>query len=78
MGDAAFMQEAIELAREDVGRAGRPFGAVPVRDGHVIARGADRMEAEHDPTADAEPVAPGDARQPELDRLRAAQSAMTA
>jgi len=51
---------------------------VPVRDGHVIARAADWMEAEHDPTADAEPVAPGDAGQPELYRLRAAQSAMTA
>jgi len=78
MGDAAIMQEAIELARADVGRGGRAYGAVPVRDGHVIARAADRMEAEHDPTADAEPVAPGDAGQPELDRLRAAQSAMTA
>ena len=27
MGDAAFMQEAIELARADVGRGGRAFGA---------------------------------------------------
>ena len=78
MGDAAFMQEAIELAREDVGRAGRPFGAVPVRDRHMIARAADRMGADRDPTAPAELVAPGDAGQPELYRLRAAQSAMTA
>ncbi|HMQ93815.1 MAG TPA: hypothetical protein PKA33_18590 [Amaricoccus sp.] len=78
MGDAAFVQEAIDLARENVGRGGRPFGAVLIRDGEVIVRAGNWLEADHDPTAHAELIAPGDAGQPELDRLWAARSAKTA
>ena len=38
MSDAdRFMTEAIALARENVRRGGRPFGAVLVMDGEVVA-----------------------------------------
>lgn len=34
-----FLNQAIELARANVDEGGRPFGAVLVRDGQVIAAG---------------------------------------
>jgi len=57
MGNA-FMQRAIELGLESV-RAGLggPFAAVVVRDGQIIAEGANRVTASNDPTAHAEVVA---------------------
>lgn len=51
------MQEAIDLARRNVADGGRPFGAVLVRDGTVIARAVNRIDADHDPTAHAELLA---------------------
>lgn len=55
---AAFLEEAIRIAVENVrtGRGG-PFGAVVVRDGSIIARGANRVTVNLDPTAHAEVVA---------------------
>ena len=50
-------RKAIELARENMVSGGGPFGAVIVRDGEVIATGANRVTANHDPTAHAEVVA---------------------
>jgi tRNA(Arg) A34 adenosine deaminase TadA len=57
-GNPEFMRQAIALATENVtsGRGG-PFGAVIVRDGEVIATGANQVTATHDPTAHAEVVA---------------------
>jgi guanine deaminase len=53
-----FMAEAIALARQNVrDGAGGPFGALVVRDDEVIASGANRVVATHDPTAHAEIVA---------------------
>lgn len=54
----AFMKEAIRLAKENV-RAGRggPFAAVVVRDGRVIAAGANSVTSTNDPTAHAEVTA---------------------
>jgi tRNA(Arg) A34 adenosine deaminase TadA len=54
----AFMQRAIELGLENVrtGRGG-PFAAVVVRDGRIIAEGANRVTKSNDPTAHAEVVA---------------------
>ena len=54
-GDPKFMRQAIELATENVvnGRGG-PFGAVVVKDGNVIATGANQVTASNDPTAHAE------------------------
>lgn len=49
------MRRAIALATENVrSGAGGPFGAVIVRDGKVIAEGANRVTQESDPTAHAE------------------------
>lgn len=56
-----FLEEAIGLAVESARSGGGPFGAVVVRDGEVIGRGANRVTATHDPTAHAEIVAIRDA-----------------
>ena len=57
-GNPAFMEQAIALATENVtsGRGG-PFGAVIVREGAVIATGANRVTELNDPTAHAEVTA---------------------
>jgi tRNA(Arg) A34 adenosine deaminase TadA len=56
--NAIFMQEAIQLSIQNVlqGKGG-PFGAVIVKDGKIIARGANSVTAHNDPTAHAEVVA---------------------
>jgi len=52
------MREAIRLATDNVASgAGGPFGAVIVKDGEIIARGANCVTADNDPTAHAEVVA---------------------
>jgi guanine deaminase len=55
MSDKKFMQEAIELSVNNVksGKGG-PFGAVVVKDGKIIARGANSVTHSNDPTAHAE------------------------
>lgn len=56
--DRRFLEEAVRLAVENVRAArGGPFGAVVVRGGEVIGRGANRVTAENDPTLHAEVVA---------------------
>ena len=55
--DSAWMRLALEQA-EDAGAAGEvPVGAVIVRDGDLLARGANAMVASGDPTAHAEMIA---------------------
>lgn len=49
-----FMQKAIDLALENIKNEGGPFGAVIVKDGVIIATGANRVTANNDPTAHAE------------------------
>lgn len=63
-GNPEFMRQAIELATTNVtsGRGG-PFGAVIVKDGVVIATGANQVTASNDPTAHAEVTAIRDACQ---------------
>lgn len=52
------MQRAISLATENVrSGAGGPFGALVVKDGIIIAEGANAVTATNDPTAHAEVVA---------------------
>ena len=34
-----FMKRAVQLAVDNVGEGGRPFGAVLVKDGNIIAEG---------------------------------------
>ena len=57
-GNPIFMEKAIALATENVtsGRGG-PFGAVIVRNGEIVATGANRVTATNDPTAHGEIVA---------------------
>jgi guanine deaminase len=55
--NADSMRRAIAIALENIRAGGGPFGAVVVRDGRVIAEGANRVTANHDPTAHAEVVA---------------------
>lgn len=52
--DVRFMEMAARLAEENVDRGGGPFGAVIVRDGKVIATGANSVTLTNDPTAHAE------------------------
>ncbi|WEJ70502.1 nucleoside deaminase [Pseudomonas sp. PSE14] len=49
-----FMREALQLARDNIDAGGRPFGAVLVKDGQVIARAANSIHLDCDPTAHAE------------------------
>jgi guanine deaminase len=55
--ETRFLCEAIELAYANVEQGGRPFGAVVVRDGEVIATGVNEMIKTNDPTAHAEMTA---------------------
>jgi guanine deaminase len=53
-----FMRRAIALALENIRSAqGGPFGALIVKDGRVLAEGANRVTATNDPTAHSEIVA---------------------
>ncbi|MGB3024289.1 nucleoside deaminase [Paradevosia shaoguanensis] len=52
-----YLRQAIELAFANLERGGRPFGAVVVRDGVVIATGVNDVVESHDPTAHAELLA---------------------
>lgn len=52
-----FMRRAVELARANIGQGGRPFGAVLVRDGRVLAEAANGIHLDHDPSAHAEMLA---------------------
>ena len=55
--DRKFMQMAIVLSSENIDNGGGPFGAVIVRDGKLLSRGANRVVPNNDPTAHAEVVA---------------------
>lgn len=52
--EAAFLREALTLAFANSERGGRPFGAVLVRDGEVVATGVNEILSSGDPTAHAE------------------------
>ncbi|MBX7041632.1 MAG: nucleoside deaminase [Ignavibacteria bacterium] len=48
------MLQAIELSVSNIREGGGPFGAVIVKDGKVISRGANRVTKKKDPSAHAE------------------------
>ena len=55
MTDQDFLRQAVALAEANVSEAGgRPFGAVVVKDGQVVATGVNEIGATGDPTAHAE------------------------
>jgi guanine deaminase len=56
--NSPFMARAIQLAIENV-RSGQggPFGAVIVKDGNILAEGANQVTLTNDPTAHAEVLA---------------------
>ncbi len=51
------MARALELARSSALNGGVPVGAVVIRDGSVVATGANPPPGTHDPTAHAEIIA---------------------
>ncbi len=55
--DRQFLEEAVEHARKNVLEGGGPFGAVIVENGVVVARAANRVTLDNDPTAHAEVLA---------------------
>ncbi len=57
-----YIEEAIEMAADNaVNFTGGPFGAIIVKDGKVIGKGANQVTTSKDPTAHAEIVAIRDA-----------------
>jgi tRNA(adenine34) deaminase len=57
MSDQDFMRAALDLAREAQERGEVPVGAVVVRDGRIIAQGANRNITDNDPAGHAEILA---------------------
>jgi len=52
-----FLRQAIALAQANLEKGGRPFGAVIVKDGAVLASGVNEILSTNDPTAHAELMA---------------------
>lgn len=65
MGGMNFLELAIELAKKNAQEGGRPFGAVLVKGGQVIATGVNEILRSKDPTSHAE-----------LNAIRAASQAL--
>jgi guanine deaminase len=60
--DSPFMARAIQLSLDNVASGqGGPFGAVIVKNGNIVAEGANRVTSTNDPTAHAEIVVIRDA-----------------
>lgn len=57
MEDAQWMTIALEEARAAAAAGDVPVGAIVVADGHILGRGRNRRELDHDPTAHAEIMA---------------------
>ncbi|WP_134703230.1 nucleoside deaminase [Ammoniphilus sp. YIM 78166] len=55
MDHIKWMEKALQIAHENVlSGHGGPFGAVIVKDGHIVATGCNEVTTNHDPTAHAE------------------------
>jgi tRNA(adenine34) deaminase len=61
MDDNQWMTIALEEARAAAAAGDVPVGAIVVADGHILGRGRNRRELDHDPTAHAEIMALRDA-----------------
>ncbi len=54
MVDQDYMRQAIEICLQGIEAGQSPFGAIVVKDGHVVARAHNTVWADTDPTAHAE------------------------
>lgn len=52
-----FLQQAVDLAADNVAQGGGPFGALIVKNGEIIAASGNRVTLNLDPTAHAEVMA---------------------
>lgn len=52
-----FMERAVELAAENVREGGQPFGAVLVKDNHIITEGVNELHKKYDVSGHAELLA---------------------
>ncbi|WDZ76922.1 nucleoside deaminase [Ensifer adhaerens] len=52
--EQTYLAEAVALARRNIEKDGRPFGAVVVKDGEIVGRGVNEMLSTGDPTSHAE------------------------
>lgn len=52
--EQTYLAEAVTLARRNIEKGGRPFGAVVVKDGEIVGRGVNEMLSSGDPTSHAE------------------------
>ncbi len=52
-----YFKKAVKITLENIESGGRPFGAVIVKDGEIIAEAVNTMLDDHDPTAHAEMTA---------------------
>lgn len=52
-----FMKRAVQLAVDNVGEGGSPFGAVLVKDGDIIAEGVNELHKKYDISGHAELIA---------------------
>lgn len=52
-----YLRQAIKLAQANMEAGGRPFGAVLVQDGEIVATGVNEIVGTNDPTAHAEMMA---------------------
>ena len=55
--DEYYLSRAVELAARNVAEGGRPFGAVLVKNDHVLVEAVNSIHLSHDPTAHAELLA---------------------
>ena len=51
------LQQAIQVAKQNIATGGGPFGAVIIKDGQVISSAGNQVTTHNDPTAHAEVVA---------------------
>ncbi|MBK5565781.1 nucleoside deaminase [Ensifer sp. 2YAB10] len=52
--EQTYLAEAVTLARRNIEKGGRPFGAIVVKDGEIVGRGVNEMLSSGDPTSHAE------------------------
>lgn len=57
MDNQKFIQQAVDLALENVKRGGRPFAALVVKNNEIISTGINQIKLTNDPTAHAELLA---------------------